>query len=232
MELNLNDIIQVDFPENQYVKTETNKKQIVLHHTVGNTVQSVIDWWISDPQKIAVSFIVDRDGKIYQFFSSKYWSSHLGIKSDFLKSQGFSDYATRNVTLDKQSIGIEINSWGGLVKDTDGKWYPALWDKTKKKYIPNKKTKAVANVVEYPNGFRGFYGFEKYSDVQIESTRQLLVYLSAKFNIPTVYNDDMWNVSKNALSGNLGIYSHVSYRSDKSDCHYQPELITMLKNLK
>lgn len=232
MELNLSDIIQVEFPDNQFVKVETEKTQIVLHHTVGSTVQSVIDWWVTTPEKVAVSFIVDRDGKIYQCYSSKFWGSHLSVKADYLKAQGFADYGTRNVTLDKHSIGIEINSWGGLVKDTDGKWYPALWNTTTKKYTPNKKVKPIANVVEYPKGFRGFYGFEKYSDAQVESVRQLLVYLGNKFNIPLDYSDSIWNVSKDALGGKSGVFCHVSYRSDKSDAHPQPEFIEMLKKLK
>jgi hypothetical protein len=41
----------------------------------------------------------------------------------------------------------------------------------------------------------------------------------------------MWDVSKNALSGKPGIYTHVSYRKDKSDCVPQPELITALQSL-
>jgi hypothetical protein len=42
----------------------------------------------------------------------------------------------------------------------------------------------------------------------------------------------MFDVSKEALSGESGIWSHTSFRSDKSDIHPQGELIKMLKSLK
>ena len=42
----------------------------------------------------------------------------------------------------------------------------------------------------------------------------------------------MWEVSQDALCGKPGIYTHVSFRKDKSDCHPQKELIQMLKELK
>ena len=51
-----------------------------------------------------------------------------------------------------------------------------------------------------------------------------------RYNIPLEYNQDMWDVSINALKGAPGIWTHVSYRSDKSDCHPQPELIEMLQS--
>jgi hypothetical protein len=35
-----------------------------------------------------------------------------------------------------------------------------------------------------------------------------------------------------ALSGTPGVWTHVSYRADKSDCHPQIELINALKELK
>jgi len=43
----------------------------------------------------------------------------------------------------------------------------------------------------------------------------------------------MWDVSQRALSGEPGIWTHVSYRQKpgKTDCHPQPELIEMLKTI-
>jgi hypothetical protein len=56
--------------------------------------------------------------------------------------------------------------------------------------------------------------------------------LAKDFDIDLTYQTDMWDISENALSGNNGIYTHVSYRSDKNDMSPQTELITMLKSLK
>jgi hypothetical protein len=41
----------------------------------------------------------------------------------------------------------------------------------------------------------------------------------------------MWDISANALKGVNGIYTHVSYRSDKNDCSPQFNLIETLKTL-
>ncbi len=42
----------------------------------------------------------------------------------------------------------------------------------------------------------------------------------------------MFETNKQALNGYHGVFTHVSYREDKSDCHPQPELIQMLKSIK
>lgn len=230
-QLNLSELIQVNFPEDQYYRTETTKNQIVLHHTVSSgNVNGVINWWMQSPEKIATHFIIDGNGTIHQLFSSKYWAHHLGIKSDFLKKQGFKDYASRNVILNQQAIGIEICRWGGLMKDING-YHPSYWDATLKREVANQKiTIPDENVAIFEN-FRGYKYFEKYNTKQLQSIGKLVNYLCIKYNIPKAYNSDMWDVSKNALSGKSGIYTHVSFRKDKSDCFPQSELINLLNNL-
>lgn len=230
MALDKTKIIQVDFSEQQYVKEEQKKKTIVLHHTVsGDGAMGDINYWKTTPERIATAIVIERSGAIYQCFSSKYWAAHLGIKTEQFSKFGLPNI---NVKLDKQSIGIELDSWGALVKHTDNEWYGAIWDGLKGKYVPNLKVKiAKQNVIEFPNGFRGFYGFEKYTDAQIQSAKDLIQYWSDNYNIATKYNEDMWDVSQNALSGASGIFTHCSFRSDKSDCSPQPNLINMLKSL-
>ena len=230
--LNLSEIIQVDFPTDQYYRYQTEKNQIDIHHTVSpDGVMGDINWWKKTKARIATAIIIARNGDIYQCFSTKYWAHHLGVPSDFLKDLGYSDYTTRNKLLNQASIGVELDSWGGLVQHTNKKWHPARWDSKLNKMMPNLRYKAIENIVEYKEGYRGFYGYEKYTDEQIESLRQLLVYWSEVYNIPLDYNPDMWDVSKKALNGESGIWSHVSFREDKSDCHPQQELIDMLKSL-
>jgi len=43
------------------------------------------------------------------------------------------------------------------------------------------------------------------------------------------YNSDIWDISRSALEGSPGIYTHVSFRKDKSDCQPQEELQEILK---
>ncbi len=213
----LNKIKMIDFPQHQYVRERTLKKQIFLHHTVSpnNSAQGDINHWLSTTSRIATHFIITADGTPNQLFSSKYWAYHLGIKSKI-----YDELHLRYKKLDKYSIGIEIDSGGGLFKKGDGNWYDVYGH-----LIPNNQ------VVEYPEGNRGYTGFQKYTNTQLETLKELLIYFNEKCNIPLDYNEDMWDVCEDALSGKSGIWSHTSVRSDKSDCHPQPELIEMLKNL-
>jgi len=231
-QLDLSTLIQVNFPENQYYKEETDKNQVVIHHTVsGPSVNGVISWWTQTPEKVATHFIIDGTGKIYQLYSSKFWAHHLGIKSDFLKKLGFKDYGSRNLLLNKSSIAIEICRWGGLIKDDKG-YHPSYWDANLKKEVGNQKIVIPEeNVQIFDDPFRGYKYFEKYTTEQLDSLSKLVDYLCDKYSISKTYNEDMWDVSKDAIGGNNGIYTHVSYRNDKSDCMPQDELITTLQSL-
>lgn len=66
-------IIRVQFPESQFIKEETVKTQIVLHHTAsGPGVDGDLAWWRKTPERVATHFIIDRAGQIYQLFDLKY----------------------------------------------------------------------------------------------------------------------------------------------------------------
>ena len=206
--LDLKKIIQFPFPEEDYYKEETPKKQIVIHHTVsGPKAENIFIGWQQTPERVATALVIGGDGKIVQGYSSKYWAHHLGLKT------------ASNTAMNKSSIGIELCNWGGLT--FDGTKYRNAYG----------NIVSENSIIKYTKKFRGFNYFQRYSTAQIESLRQLLVFLCVKFNIPKTYNSDMWGISGNALAGKPGIYTHVSYRKDKSDCHPQPELITMLKEL-
>ena len=220
-QLRYEEIIQVDFPEHLYFKEQTNKKQIVLHHTVsGRGVTGDINWWKQNPSRIATAIIIDWKGDIYQLFSSRYWAHHLGVRAD------------NNLALNKASIGIEIDSWGPLMKHNRN-WYPVRWDSNLRKNVANTNTSPlpIERVYTYKEPYKGFYAYEKYTDEQIKSVRKLLVYWGNLYNIPLTYNENMWQVNRNALRGDSGVWSHTSFREDKSDAHPQPELIEMLKSL-
>ena len=214
--LNLKEIIQLAYPARKYFSTVYDKKQIVLHHTVsGDGVTGDITHWIKSKFNMGTCVIISRNGEINQVFSSKYWAYHLGVPGSTYKKIG-----VPYKRWDMNSIGVEIDSYGGLKKGTDGLWrtvYGELIDQDK--------------VVEYPKGYRGYFAFEKYTDEQIESVRQLLVFWCERYSIPLEYKGKMWDVNADALSGEAGIWSHTSFRFDKSDVHPQAELITMLKNL-
>lgn len=224
-------IFHKEYPAFKYKKDKCDKSQIVLHHTVsGDGVEGDIAWWLKTLQRIGTAFIIDRKGYIHQMFSSKYWAYHLGVNSDMLFAANSKLTAKQ---LNMSSIGIELDSWGGLV-EYNSKFYPILhYDTSRNLYVPNRKCKPLDKnqVLSYSDGYRGLFYFEKYTGWQIEALYYLLLYLCDRYDISKVYNPDIFNVCDSALQGKNGIYTHTSYRRDKSDCHPQLELIQMLKSL-
>jgi N-acetyl-anhydromuramyl-L-alanine amidase AmpD len=215
--LDISEIVQHDFSSREYLRENVTKNQIVLHHTVSSEgVVGDIGWWVKDPKRIATFCLIDHKGIIHQVFSSAFWAYHLGVNKAVFRSLGLT-----YKNLDSQSIGIEIDSLGGL-KWSDSK---NSWVSVYGHAIPYEQVQV------YPEGYKGYKAYQKYTPEQIESARQLLVYLCEKYKISKKYNPQMWDVSKEALSGKNGIWSHTSYRSDKSDVHPQPELVEMLKGL-
>lgn len=217
--LDLNKIKMINFPEDQYFHEIYTKNQIFLHHTVsGPSARGDINTWIRDTRRIATCIIIDGDGVPNQLFSSKYWAAHTGVVS----------------WMDKQSLAVEIDNWGPLVKG-DGKVHK--FGSKEVRTEVGKFYAAYGNVVDvevqhYPNKFRGYEYYEKYNEAQIRTTGELLLFWKQRYGIPLDYHEDMWDVSQRALQGLLGVWTHVSIRKDKSDCHPQPELIEMLKTLK
>lgn len=215
-------ITQVNFPETQYYKTAFPKNQIYLHHTAGNAdAKNVFRGWESDTQgRIATCISISGkskntvDGEIVQGYSSKFWAYHLGVKTKFFQAMKL-PYKE----LDKYSIGIEICNWGQLTLK-DGKFYNYV-----KREVPKDE------VCELDTPFRGYKYYHNYTDAQIESTRQLLLYWGEVYNIPLTYNEDIWDLTPRAYKGEAGIFTHCSVRPDKVDIYPHPKMIEMLKSL-
>ncbi len=208
---NFLDISQIDqnrLDQQQYFREKHPKKQIVLHHTVsGAEAKGVVRYWNKNAERVGTAFIIDGHGTIHQCFSSAHWAHHLGTRLH------------NNRKLNQQSIGVEICSWGGL-KYRKGKYWTVY-----KTEVPRDQ------VVDYGIEWRGFRYFHRYNEAQLSALKTLLLYLCDKYEIPKTYNSDIWKYSLRAISGSAGIFSHVSFRKDKSDCHPQLELQKMLAGL-
>lgn len=224
--LDLSKIKQVPLSEGQYVNEDTKKLQIVLHHTAGNSsAPGTIKMWNADDRgRIATCVVISGkgiskdtyDGEIAQAFSSKKWAYHLGIKPDVFRAN-----ALPYRSLDPLAIGIEICNWGPLTLKNDGKFYNYV-----DRVVPKDQ------VCTLDKAYKGYTYYHAYTDAQIESVKQLLIYWNKVHGISLKYNEkDMWEVSKNALSAVPGVYTHNSYRKDKSDISPQPKMIAMLKSL-
>lgn len=207
LKLSDEDLQMVDW--NKYYKDVYNKKQITLHHTVsGPGIRGDLATWKKFNSNIGTCVIIDRDGTINQLFSSKFWAYHLGCGKS---------------SLDKHSIAIELDNWGQL-EEKEGNLYTIYGN------IVDVPT------VHYSTGFRGEQLFEAYHHDQLRSLGELLLYWNKRYDITLNYHEDMWDVSQNALNGDEGVWTHVSYRPwpstrNKWDCHPDPNLKSLLKTL-
>ncbi len=232
MALDTTKIKQVQLKEDQYKKEDCTslKKQLVIHHTAGGAnAENVILGWGMNSEDVATAFVIAgkpsatstyKDGDIFQAFGSKYWAYHLAFsKSTNKVPVAYHDFK-HETKIAKASIGIEVCNWGGLTKDANG----VYWNYLNKPF-------PASEVIELTTPFRGFTYYHAYTDAQIAALKELILYLCDKFNIPKTYNADMWDINLRALNGDAGIFTHVSYRSDKCDMSPQPKLIEMLKSL-
>lgn len=215
-------IKNIDFPKDQYYPEVCKKTQIVLHHTVSDPQSPVgdIGSWKADKARIATYGVLSYDGTFNKCFPSNMWADHLGVKMSDLKAKRFKDYAYRNKMLNMHSIAIEIDCWGGLAKNNG--------------QILNAYGKPIDSFLEVIDcSWRGFECFQAYSDAQIEALAELLPLIMKANGIPNYgIVDGNFDVRMDALSGEPGIFSHSSYRADKSDLYPDTRLISMLNNIK
>lgn len=181
-------------PDDQYYQEEHPKKQIYIHHTVGGSAASTFEWWKKDPLKVGTAYIVERDGNVIEVFDPKYWAHHLGLKHK------------ENTRLNKESIGIEICSEGGLTMK-DGKLF-----------CFDGKKEFTQEFVKLDEPWRGFQYFDAYSGQQISSIFVLIKILCERFGIPkrVLLLPDRPYASEANFSFN-GILGHCNVRADKSD---------------
>lgn len=186
-------IIEQHLTDNQFLRNITFKSQIVLHHTVSKSGKNVKDWFQSNPERVAVSFVVETNGDIYELFDSQYWAYHIGKGS-----------STKD---NMKAIGIEIANEGGLILK-DGLYY---WNNMagNPKYI----YKGVPIILE--KEFRGFKAFASYTSAQFKAVNELLNMLCKKHSIPHKW---IGNLEYNKANFQFnGIVAHCNLRADKSD---------------
>lgn len=199
---------------NQYYTNVYPKDTIWLHHTAGGDAKSAIAWWNQTPERVGTPYVIERDGTIYEAFDPKQWAYSLGIKGD-------DDYH------EKHGIGIELVSYGFLIKEVDGFYaYPLYPNKSAKRKI------ADSEVVTLDKPFRGFQHYHKITDAQIKATIELIEYLVKTFGIKI--QDDLTNfyeynpdVIKNHSTG---LWAHSTVRTDKFDVFPQPNYLKALSD--
>jgi N-acetyl-anhydromuramyl-L-alanine amidase AmpD len=223
--LDTSKIKQCRLKDSEFFQEAVSKKQIYVHHTAGNSsgVNVASDWNNDKRGRIATAFVISGkgaknsvDGEIIQCFSSAGLAYHLGVKQGVFRALKL---PWKN--LDAISIGIEVCNWGGLTLE-NGKFM---------NYVDREVPKDQVTELDEP--FKGYKYYHKYSDAQIESVRQLLVYLGETYKIDLSFDyDQLFKVNVKALRGDNGLYTHNSVRKDKNDIYPCPRMIKMFKTLK
>lgn len=211
----INLVKQKPLSKGQWISEKVDKKQIVLHHSVSSSSDSIVNGWNANKDRVGTSYSIDKDGTINQHFPDDEWAYHLYVNA--AGNRVDRKYKRRDEILNKESIGIELVSLGGLTYK-NGEWYSVY-----NKVVP------IKDVYVLEEKYRGFKAFEKYTDEQIVSLKKLILQLSTKYNIPIT--KFTFNLSNEALSSVPGLYTHVNYRSDKSDLFDYPPLTSMLNGL-
>lgn len=217
----------------EYYEDAFEKDILIIHHTAGShrpdyTVQS----WEHDKNKqggvlpVGTAYVVGGigsdgntayDGQIYKTFEDKYWAHHLGLKQ------------VNNVDLNRRSIGIEICNWGPLTKTKDCKFL---------NYVGREVPENQSYKLDTP--FKGHIYLHRYTDLQLANLRWLLKDIEARH--PKIdlkkgmqelitQNKFAFDLNASACQGASGLWTHVNYRQDKSDCSPYPQLIELIKSL-
>jgi hypothetical protein len=226
------DITQKDYyhwnplEKGQYFRKAVEKKTIYVHHTAGNPdPYGVIDWWNETTARVGSAFIIGgkptrarhkhKDGELVQAFSTKFWAYHLGLNIDNLPPG-----ALGSKILNSQAVAIEICNWGYL-EQRNGKFYTYV-----NSVVPE------ADVVTLDEPYRDHIYWHRYTDAQLSTLKDVLLYCGEKFQIPLCYKgDQMFELDMRAFEGEPGVWTHTSVRQDKTDCFPQTELIKVLKEV-
>lgn len=223
--LNVKEYKFTDFRHSTYPK-----KQIIWHHAAGwDNARGMFSSWQRDSRgRVATAIGITDDGTVTRGFDEGYWASAIGCKTKVFRKHGVKLiqaqdrngkwYTRNNSLLDMAAIQVEICNAGRLEVKGDKivSWFD--WE------VPEEK------VVEV--NYKGYKYYEKYTDEELEALKYWTILMGIRFDIPINYNhEDMWEVNKKALSGVSGIYTHNSYRVDKTDVSPQKNLIKMAKSL-
>lgn len=218
------DIENYYLPTSQYLNGKYKNDYIILHHTAGHdNPKQVVDCWSKDSLgRVATEFVIGGinestrrniyDGKIIRSYPEGNQGYHIG-------NCGSSYMSTH-------SVGIEICNIG--------------WAKNGKSYVNS--TITSDQIVTLSEAFRGYKTWQRYTDKQLKSLHDLLLYISKRDNIDLHKGIYEWikkegaakafEFHQDAYYGKVkGMITHANIRKDKFDVFPQQELIDMILTL-
>lgn len=197
------DILSPKLGSGHYYKEKVAKKKIVLHYTVGDC-KSAYNTLTDQSQKVSVSYLVSREGKVICLFDDAYWSYHLGAGA-----------VGGNKAMSSESIGIEIANFGPLTRNGYELHTCYSTDKKPQVYCDIGDTN---NYIYLKNGFKGYNYFAKPTHEQLEAVEKLVRWLCGKHSIPVAQlaDKERYEVFADATAAKRfsGICTHINFRKD------------------
>ena len=226
---------------NIFIKEETVKNLIILHHTAGHQgiAKTVRNWSKRQYQKhgsknqgrVATHYVIDNNGNAEHVFPDKYWSGNAGVKAPAGKG--------KYMYLNKNSLSIEMQAIGYLEPhpsndppQADGKFIMykgSIW--------PSKGGFAAQPVDDNynPIKYKGYYWYEGYSNAAINACKRVVQNWMSTYNIKMDYNYKRLFPNSEPIfippPGWKGIITHNTVKTGKSDIFPQKEMLEMLKSL-
>lgn len=181
-----------------FYPTETPKTMIVLHYTCGY-LSGDIATLVEQDSHMSVSYVIGRNGTVFQLFDPKYWSYHLGKGS----IGGNSPNSSRSIAIELSNIGPLTQRGSDLLTPYNDVYC-------------NLGETQYYTVLNEP--YRGYRYYASFTPQQYMGLTNLLGYLTQKFNIPRVFlpeKDRFLPFSNDPAAQTFkGICSHVNYRVD------------------
>ena len=191
-----------------FYKEKTKKDMIVVHSTIG-VLMGDISTLTRDNNPISVSYLIGRNGVVYEIFSPEYWSYHLGQGS-----------ISGNKVNSSRSIGIELTNLGPL-RNVNGNLETIYSRQQVKDANGNIKITApdvyctVDHVNEYTKlnvPFRGETYFCAYTNAQYKALNKLIRHLCSTYGIEMNFAGHSNIFTEPQAASFKGICSHVNYR--------------------
>ena len=211
-------------PKNEYLNGKYKNEYIVLHHTAGHDdPKAVVDCWGRDSLgRVATEFVIGGqrcmdgrsiyDGKIVRSYPEGNQAYHIG--------------ASGSSYMNTHSVGIEMCNMG---------------------YVKNGRTYTNSlvkedQIVKIKEPFRGYISWHKYSEKQLQSLHDLLLYIAKRDNIDLHTGIYKWiklegaakafEFHQDAYNGRVkGLITHANIRKDKYDVSPQQDLVDMILSL-
>ena len=220
-------INKAHLPEGEFIREnyDFQNEYLVLHHTAGwhNPYNAVRQWGNDTRGRIATEFVVGGpsikgnddayDGEVVQSFPEGCQGWHIGPSGSRF--------------MNRHSVGIEMCNFGQLTESG-------------KSYIGTQAD--LSQVYKFAEPFKNYTKFHKYSAKQINSIKQLILFIANRDSIDIREGLIKWinkgdvaaafSYQQDAHDGKVkGLLVHGNIRKDKIDIFPQEELVEMLLNL-